>query len=458
MTSHPGQTLESALRTVRHLRIYFAELLEQAAQIASTATAVDRGYFSASEDDQVTALVASYAQSRSAALDLIHELRHNQPRDDPQRSIFFLLGFSTALILVDVARFLRDNTEGRPVVRRKLNQPVPAFGIPGGTYDTVQRSLLGARNAWRLHQARSWYEHERDHLVSIAREHDVEDLIETIETLLDGIDTSKRRFVRERLQTRGDQTLRRVGRSLFQRSVYGIQKLTSSMMADVYVKPGHEPSVPEEIFDGVKPILLPGDVLVVRKEYALTNYFLPGYWPHAALHLGTPEQLTAIDIPCSPNGTPRWDAILSAAAAKGHCILEAKKDGVHLRCLGSPLASDSFVILRPQMTLDRIGKGICRVLGHEGKGYDFDFNFGRSDRLVCTEVVYRAFEGDGGVPFELQHRAGRPTLAGADLVEMAVERRGFDAVAAFIPSRTDDLLIDDEAHAAIRETLASNGS
>lgn len=447
--------MESALRTVRHFHVYFSELLDQAATIAQSATAVDRGYFSASEDDQVTALVASYCQTRSAALDLIHDLRRNQPTEDPGRSLFFLLGYSTALLLVDAARFLRDETEGRPVVRRKLNQPVPAFGIAGGTYDTVQRSLLSTRNAWRLYQARTWYEHDRDHLLDVARDQNTEDLVAIIDELSERVDVSRRGFLAARLQTRGDQVLRRIGRTLFQRSVYGIQKFTSSMMADRYVKPGHIPAIPESIVAAAKPILAPGDVLVVRKEYALTNYFLPGYWPHAALHLGTLPQLKTIGVDTSENGASRWEKIVTATTNSNHCVLESMKDGVRLRCLGSPFASDSFVALRPQLSADEVGQGVKRVLSHEGKGYDFDFDFGRSDRLVCTEVVYRAFEGFAGVPFELQKRAGRPTLAGGDLVTMAVEGHGFDPVAAYIPARNDELVVGESARSAIRDTLQS---
>ena len=56
----------------------------------------------------------------------------------------------------------------------------------------------------------------------------------------------------------------------------------------------------------------PGDVLVVRKEYAATNYFLPGYWPHAALVIGSALGRRIIE-----GATPAGAAGLVAGFRKG---------------------------------------------------------------------------------------------------------------------------------------------
>jgi hypothetical protein len=89
---------------------------------------------------------------------------------------------------------------------------------------------------------------------------------------------------------------------------------------------------------------------------------------------------------------------------------------------------------------------------HEGKPYDFDFDFTRSNRLVCTEVVYRSYEGVGGITFQLKRRTGRLTLAAEDLLQMALDRDWFEPLAAYCPQHNQQLLTGDDADQLIRRT------
>ena len=111
--------------------------------------------------------------------------------------------------------------------------------------------------------------------------------------------------------------------------------------------------------------------------------------------------------------------------------LEAQKDGVLFRPLSETLSVDECVVVRPELTSSQIASGIQRVCLHEGKGYNSDFDFFRSDQLVCTEVIYRAFDGLGKVNFKLIERAGRFSLTAEDILDMAVNQNGFNAIAAF---------------------------
>jgi uncharacterized protein YycO len=187
----------------------------------------------------------------------------------------------------------------------------------------------------------------------------------------------------------------------------------------------------------VLAIVRPGDVLVVRKEYAATNYFLPGYWPHAAVVLGSTSVLEQI----APGVSQRS----IATTANEVLVIESMKDGVRVRSIDSPLASDSVVIVRPSLASADIDKALARSLTHEGKPYDFDFDFTCSHRMVCTEVVYRAYDGVADVAFSLSRHVGRYALAAGDLLRMALARQHFSIVAVYAPAHSETLEQGDAA-------------
>ena len=90
--------------------------------------------------------------------------------------------------------------------------------------------------------------------------------------------------------------------------------------------------------------------------------------------------------------------------------------------------------------------------------YNFDFDFFRGDRLVCTEVIYRGFDGLGDLQIELSERAGRPTLSAEDLLDLALERRGFEPVAVYGAASCPDRLVSGpETETVLRESYVVEG-
>ena len=67
------------------------------------------------------------------------------------------------------------------------------------------------------------------------------------------------------------------------------------------------------------------------------------------------------------------------------------KDGVKNRSLDSTFQNDAMIVIRPNLSDSDLSETIDRASKHIGKPYDFDFDFTRSDRMVCTEVIYRSF-------------------------------------------------------------------
>jgi hypothetical protein len=297
------------------------------------------------------------------------------------------------------------------------------------------------RNAWHLWHATRYYDQHRARLQAAAAAEGLEPLVAIIDRLRDRLRPSLWLFVRTRFRVRGRRTLRRFGRDVLGRAIYAAQQAVSELMSEASLSPGHRPGLPPAIRQQVLSMLQPGDVLVVRKEHAATNYFLPGYWPHAALMVGTSADLDRLGIVQHEHVRPRLGLLASAElqpdgrrAAAARFVIESMKDGVRVRPVDSPLASDSIIVLRPRLEPGLIACALAQAFMHEGKPYDFNFDFTSSHRMVCTEVVYRAYDGVGDVRFELQRHVGRYALAAGDLLRMALAERHFAVLAAYAPA------------------------
>ncbi len=442
--------ISSEIRCVSDVADYFDELKGVAVRLTESISPSNRGYFTPDEEQHVQGLLISYWQARCALFELIVSFRLDDDRSDERRPDAFLTAFAAALVLIDAARFLRETVHDRPLLRDKLNEPVPAFGIPEGLYKRVQRSLVSTHHAWHLYHAIEYFEKNESSLRQLAAGSPLQPMLDLIDRLKYRLDISVTRFARVKLRTRSMQLVREITHGLFGRALYGLQKCCGNLMADKYVRLGHCPALPPDVARELKGCLRPGDVILARKEYALTNYFLPGYWPHAALYLGDAAMLNEIESALHPQALPRWRQFLETACIRDAQVLEAMKDGVFVRGLRSPFAADSALILRPRIATGDLPLVLDRALSHAGKRYDFDFDFRRSDRLVCTEVIYRALDGIGRVQLALTIRAGRPTLSGSDLIAMAMNGTNFDTIAVFAPLLADGILTGTQAAEVVR--------
>ncbi|MGH7134243.1 MAG: YiiX/YebB-like N1pC/P60 family cysteine hydrolase [Pirellulales bacterium] len=451
------EQIASDVRTVISVAAHFAELKQSAAQLLASVGATDRGYFTPTEDEEVRHLLVSYWQSRNALIELVTTCYQNSRISRQGREADFLTAYAGALVLIDAARFLREHVHQRPVVRAKLNEPEPHFGVPPGTYDAIQKSLTSSVHAWHLYHAAHYFDSHKAELRTTTNAKGLDDLFELIDRLQERLNIRIEEYALARLRDRTRRVATLVHRDLLGRALYGLQKSVSRLISDVYTIPGHHPVLPEAVQKELCALLQPGDVLITRKEHALTNYFLPGFWPHAALFLGTPRQLEQLGLSEHANVKPRWRRLLECDLHEPRRVLEAMKDGVWIRSVASPFGSDAIAVLRPRLTQEQIAGALARGLFHEGKPYDFDFDFTRSDRLVCTEVVYRSYEGVGGVSFSLTRRAGRLTLAAEDLVDMALARQFFDTLAVVVPQQIVGVATGSAAEHVIR-TIAARRS
>ncbi len=180
----------------------------------------------------------------------------------------------------------------------------------------------------------------------------------------------------------------------------------------------------------LQEVLRPGDILLERRNWYLSNAFLPGYWPHAALYVGTSDDLQRMGLDRDPRVAKSWEKF-AAPDAEGHphVIVEALSEGVVFNSLEHSIGgADSAAALRLRLGDDEVREAIGRAFSHATKPYDFEFDFTSRDKLVCTEVVFRAYGANAGpIQFPLQKILGRETMPAIELVRKFQVERALDS-------------------------------
>ena len=423
--------IQAGVRSIEALAPALAGLEECSAELDAARAGLERGHFTPAEDELLQTWFARHLTARAALLETIAELKpmargELDSVDERTQLRCFVLAYAAACLLVRSARYLVGTFATDKVVQRKLNEPEPYFRIPGRQYTSIYKSMTSPRNAWELLQSLRFADEHRQAIEALSNDSQLGPVVELLGESEESLRVSVGQYAKARLRYRW-HALRRRRATAVQRGLFGVAEAFGRLVAEIH-NPWHTKRVDSSVQSQLVDLLVPGDVIVTRHDDALSNLALPGYWPHAALHIGSAAHRERLSIEVDQERASRWVVPLR--------VLEARKDGVLFRDLSDTLAVDAVAVIRPRLSRTQLAKAISRAITHEGKLYNFDFDFFRADRLVCTEVVYRAYDGIGPMQFSLTSRAGRLTLSAEDLLDMAVENRGFEPIAVFGTSDT----------------------
>ncbi len=383
-------------------------------EIAICEAAAARGYFLPDEEEWVKLRYSQYLSLRASLLATIEEIGGLAGRGGVEwnsRLPLFATAFAAACILLRANRFIVDLADQHPVLWKKLDEEDKISGIPRKSFTMIYQALTSPRNQLRFLNAADHYTQYRDEIFALADDAVMQPIIDLLESEEPFIERRRREVVKRRIYYRWFSFLRR-HRSAWKNVMRGMFEVSGRAIADLH-QPGIKPfGAPKRIHAQLQKQILeyakPGDVFVTRHDDALSNWFLPGFWPHAALFLGK-----------SANHTSEWGELPPAGEIDAW-FLEAKKDGVKVRPVSETLALDALVVLRPPLEETELKRGLQRALTHRGKPYDFLFDFRTADRLVCTEVVYRGFHGIAPIQFQLREVGGRLCLPAEEFLDQAL--------------------------------------
>lgn len=321
----------------------------------------------------------------------------------------FINGYASFLTqhynVLQLVKALEDQS-----VRTFLNQSFPAQGIKIGTFDLLRKKLTDTDELLRLNTGRAYY--------WVIREKD-SDLDKLISRELKGVDESIASY---------GHLLRKKPLNFLERNSFKlwfpIQKKAATQISyvrtstrDYHIKP--------ELISQYRDKFLVGDIFLERREWHATNVGIPGYWTHAALYLGTLDEMNAYfqGIPELKGGSFKgflksnypdtYEKMLQPDEdGYKYAVIEAKRPGVIITSLEDTANADSFAALRVKGT-DRSDhfRIVTQALSHFGKPYDFDFNFVTDNAFVCSELVYKAYLDINELSIEPREVSGRTILS-----------------------------------------------
>lgn len=386
----------------------------------------------------------------SFALDQIRIFYEDWYRFDPSRAQrsqhlrSFLLTFAAELALYEKAtRVVALLGENRNIVKF-LDAPHEDRGLGANSFSSFRQELQGSRDAARVIAGKrylEWLARALDGHAE-ARALGSEWLWERVERHLAIIESY--RVLEIGFDTVGSDA------KLLQRGLrrvwYPAQKGVAEWMGDTRVRRIDWYLIDEPLQDQLVALLEPGDILLSRKNWYVSNVGLPGFWPHAVLYIGDPTQFAAyfddpdvrgwvreqsgedIDFPTylERRWPSRWIRYSFEEDGQPYRVIEAISEGVVFNTMAHA-SGDYLVALRPKLSKRAKAQAIVEAFGYLDRPYDFDFDFATDHALVCTEVVWRAYrpaQGKAGLNLELVQLAGRPTLPANDLARQYVTERG----------------------------------
>lgn len=407
-----------------------------------TIQARKRGYFTPEEDDRVRQLLLAYRNYRLVLYEIINRyLDHEQFAEPVDQLRGFMIAYSAGLTLYVKTMRLVQAYEHEPLIRAKLNEPDVKFGLEGGFFEEILRAYTSLVNYRLLAGCGvSWLRHRRAaRRAGLDKDPDWAWLAEVIRRQRPAVRKTFWYLLRHRLC----YDWRMLGRLLHRpvhRTRYSLRAFVGATFAQRHTTPWYEPSIRPEVLAQLRSQLQTGDVLLVRAEQKFTTALLPGFWSHSAMYVGDRRDLDQMSVCKDAAVRKHWDAMPADGAPFGY-VIEAISPGVLISPLEKCLHADHVAVLRPNVSDADRRAAVIEAFSHVGKPYDFEFDFNVTTRLVCTQVIYRAYHGRGTIEFPLVKRLGRYTLSCDDIMRLFLERSEIAEGASFAPFRVVALVL-----------------
>lgn len=347
----------------------------------------------------------------------------------------FALSFTALCAQVDAGLRLLVAIDEKPLLPVLFDEAMPQLGLPARTFSGLREQLGRARDLLLIPLGNEWYDRWISEHLTLDRE--LTPLVKRLEPL--------RRSALARVLTptsKGVENKLDVMKSVLFQRWFPLQKNMAEWAGDTRVAKSDRRLISDAQLAELKTKLQPGDVILERRNWYLSNIGLPGFWPHAALYVGSQaEILKALNDEVEvkillgdlnerfTKQYPKAWASLATHDHKGHdhCVIEAVSEGVSSASLEHSCAADYVAVLRPRVTPTARARAIERALAYWGRPYDFNFDFATDDEVVCSELVVKAYEADRngpGLSIPYVELVGRRAVPPTELARLFRDQQG----------------------------------
>lgn len=178
-----------------------------------------------------------------------------------------------------------------------------------------------------------------------------------------------------------------------------IQKGISNIASELDMSGRKSKYVGQYELDTILKLVKPGDILLKRDNYYLSNVGIEGFWTHSAIFIGSLPILDSIFENCNLllNEKPshyieqNFPLIYQQIVGKDNLIIEAIGKGVTINSVKNIVFVDYVSAIRPNLAKEDLFKSLMIAFEYFGVPYDFLFDFRTDDEVVCSELIYNAF-------------------------------------------------------------------
>ena len=340
------------------------------------------------EEDKVHALFFSYLGYRTALLRMVALYSGFEGvKNIAQRDRCFLVGYAAGTLCYSVSLELVNTYRYDDLVRDKLNEGDLSWQIPDGMFNEIEASIALKQNVRVFQEMAAYFEHHSARWRDCGFENeDLRFLQDVIEHAAGSIRTNPLFGKPVPLAS----VLAEVRDDAYT-PVYAIQSIVSTWIGDTRLV-ARAACISHAQVQELRKHLQPGDIILERRNWYLSNAFLPGFWPHAAFYIGTLADLERLGIAEDPIIQGKLPEYLALGHDGEHkVVIEAISEGVSFTTLSEATRADYIAVLRPRLTDAQKAAAIKLAFGYHGKPYDFEFDFSTAGKIVCTELVQRSY-------------------------------------------------------------------